>query len=199
MEYNTQRKKMIIPEYGRHIQKMVDYCLTIEDREERNKYAQTIIVAMGQVNPVGKDTPHYKQKLWDHLYIISDYKLDVDFTFPKPVREEKDEKPTPLKYSQNNISFRTYGTFLEALVKKVASMQEGEEKQNHIHELAQHMKKLYLQYNINTCDETILRNHINILSEGKITLGEDFQFKSNKELLGMKKKPQNNNKNNKKK
>ena len=170
---------MIIPEYGRHIQKMVDYCLTIEDREERNKYAQTIIVAMGQVNPVGKDTPHYKQKLWDHLYIISDYKLDVDFPFPKPVRE--------------------YGTFLEALVKKVASMQEGEEKQNHIHELAQHMKKLYLQYNINTCDETILRNHINILSEGKITLGEDFQFKSNKELLGMKKKPQNNNKNNKKK
>lgn len=198
MEYNTQRKKMIIPEYGRHIQKMVDYCLTIEDREERNKYAQTIIVAMGQVNPVGKDTPHYKQKLWDHLYIISDYKLDVDFPFPKPVKEEKDEKPTPLKYSQNNINFRTYGTFLEALVKKVATMDEGEEKQRLIHELAQHMKKLYLQYNINTCDEAILRNHINILSEGKITLGEDFQFKSNKELLGVKKKTQNN-KNNKKK
>lgn len=198
MEYNTQRKKMIIPEYGRHIQKMVDYCLTIEDREERNKYAQTIIVAMGQVNPVGKDTPHYKQKLWDHLYIISDYKLDVDFPFPKPVKEEKDEKPTPLKYYQNNINFRTYGTFLEALVKKVATMDDGEEKQRLIHELAQHMKKLYLQYNINTCDEAILRNHINILSEGKITLGEDFQFKSNKELLGVKKKTQNN-KNNKKK
>ena len=198
MEYNTQRKKMIIPEYGRHIQKMVDYCLTIEDREERNKYAQTIIVAMGQVNPVGKDTPHYKQKLWDHLYIISDYRLDVDFPFPKPVKEEKDEKPTPLKYSQNNINFRTYGTFLEALVKKVATMDDGEEKQRLIHELAQHMKKLYLQYNINTCDEAILRNHKNILSEGKITLGEDFQFKSNKELLGVKKKTQNN-KNNKKK
>lgn len=198
MEYNTQRKKMIIPEYGRHIQKMVDYCLTIEDREERNKYAQTIIVAMGQVNPVGKDTPHYKQKLWDHLYIISDYRLDVDFPFPKPVKEEKDEKPTPLKYSQNNINFRTYGTFLESLVKKVATMDDGEEKQRLIHELAQHMKKLYLQYNINTCDEAILRNHINILSEGKITLGEDFQFKSNKELLGVKKKTQNN-KNNKKK
>ena len=198
MEYNTQRKKMIIPEYGRHIQKMVDYCLTIENREERNEYAQTIVVAMGQVNPVGKDAPHYKQKLWDHLYIISDYKLDVDFPFPKPVREEKDEKPTPLKYSQNNISFRTYGTFLEALVKKVATMDDGEEKQNLIHELAQHMKKLYLQYNINTCDEAILRNHINILSEGKITLGEDFQFKSNKELLGIKKKNPNN-KNNKKK
>ncbi len=190
MEYNTQRKKMIIPEYGRNIQKMVDYCLTIPSKEERNEYAQSIIVAMGQVNPVGKDTPHYKQKLWDHLFIISDYKLDVDSPFEKPKREEKDEKPQPLKYKDSKITFRIYGAFFEALVKKVADMEEGEKKREIINDLAQQMKKLYLQYNINTCDEAILREHIKELSDGKIILPEDFQFKTNKELIGVSQRKQ---------
>ncbi len=187
MEYNTQREKLIIPEYGRHVQKMIEYCLTIPDRDARNAYAHIIIVAMGQVNPSGNQTPNYQQKLWDHLFIISDYKLDVDSPFEKPTKEQKDEKPIPLKYKNSNITYRTYGLLLECLIKKIAQLPEGEQKQNLIHDLAQQMKKLYLQYNINTCDEQVLRNHIKVLSEGKIVLPEDFQFKSNKELLGLKK------------
>lgn len=195
MEYNTQREKMIIPEYGRHIQKMVEYCLTIKDREKRNKYAKTIIVAMGQVNPSNNQTANYQQKLWDHLFIISDYKLDVDSPYEKPTREQKDEKPSTLKYKNSNITYKTYGALLERLVKNVAQMPESEQKQGLVNDLAQQMKKLYLQYNINTCDEQVLRNNLERLSNGRIILPADFQFKSNKELLGLNKKTNNSNNN----
>lgn len=195
MEYNTQREKMIIPEYGRHIQKMVEYCLTIKDREKRNKYAKTIIVAMGQVNPSNNQTANYQQKLWDHLFIISDYKLDVDSPYEKPTREQKDEKPSTLRYKNSNITYKTYGALLERLVKNVAQMPESEQKQGLVNDLAQQMKKLYLQYNINTCDEQVLRNNLERLSNGRIILPADFQFKSNKELLGLNKKTNNSNNN----
>lgn len=195
MEYNTQREKMIIPEYGRHIQKMVEYCLTIEDREKRNEYAKTIIVAMGQVNPSNNQTANYQQKLWDHLFIISDYKLDVDSPYEKPTREQKDEKPSTLKYKNSKITYKTYGALLESLVKNVAQMPEGKQKQGLVNDLAQQMKKLYLQYNINTCDEQVLRNNLERLSNGRIILPADFQFKSNKELLGLNKKTNNSNNN----
>lgn len=197
MEYNTQREKMIIPEYGRHIQKMVEYCLTIENREKRNEYAKTIIVAMGQVNPSNNQTANYQQKLWDHLFIISDYKLDVDSPYEKPTREQKDEKPSTLKYKNSKITYKTYGALLESLVKNVAQMPEGEQKQGLVNDLAQQMKKLYLQYNINTCDEQVLRNNLERLSNGRIILPAEFQFKSNKELLGLNKKTNNSNNNNK--
>lgn len=195
MEYNTQREKMIIPEYGRHIQKMVEYCLTIKDREKRNEYAKTIIVAMGQVNPSNNQTANYQQKLWDHLFIISDYKLDVDSPYEKPTREQKDEKPSTLRYKNSNITYKTYGALLERLVKNVAQMPESEQKQGLVNDLAQQMKKLYLQYNINTCDEQVLRNNLERLSNGRIILPADFQFKSNKELLGLNKKTNNSNNN----
>lgn len=195
MEYNTQREKMIIPEYGRHIQKMVEYCLTIENREKRNEYAKTIIVAMGQVNPSNNQTANYQQKLWDHLFIISDYKLDVDSPYEKPTREQKDEKPSTLKYKNSKITYKTYGALLESLVKNVAQMPEGEQKQGLVNDLAQQMKKLYLQYNINTCDEQVLRNNLERLSNGRIILPAEFQFKSNKELLGLNKKTNNSNNN----
>ncbi len=198
MEYNTQREKMIIPEYGRHIQKMVEYCLTIKDREKRNEYAKTIIVAMGQVNPSNNQTANYQQKLWDHLFIISDYKLDVDSPYEKPTREQKDEKPSTLRYKNSKITYKTYGALLESLVKNVAQMPEGKEKKSLVNDLAQQMKKLYLQYNINTCDEQVLRNNLERLSNGRIILPADFQFKSNKELLGLNKKTNNNNNNNNK-
>lgn len=197
MEYNTQREKMIIPEYGRHIQKMVEYCLTIENREKRNEYAKTIIVAMGQVNPSNNQTANYQQKLWDHLFIISDYKLDVDSPYEKPTREQKDEKPSTLKYKNSKITYKTYGALLESLVKNVAQMPDGEQKQGLVNDLAQQMKKLYLQYNINTCDEQVLRNNLERLSNGRIILPAEFQFKSNKELLGLNKKTNNSNNNNK--
>src|SRR5574344_2562013 len=149
MEYNTQREKLIIPEYGRNIQKMVDHCLSIENREERNAYAETIITAMSQVNPVGKENPNYKQKLWDHLFIISDYRLDIDSPYPMPKREEKDEKPQPLKYKESHITYRPYGCLLEEMIKKATEMPDGEEKTYLACTIANQLKKSYLQWNIN--------------------------------------------------
>ncbi|MCH3923495.1 MAG: DUF4290 domain-containing protein [Bacteroidales bacterium] len=193
MEYNTEREKLIIPEYGRNIQKMVEYCLTIKDREKRNAYAKSIIVAMSQVNPVGKEIADYQQKLWDHLFIISDYKLDVDCPYQKPKREEKDEKPQPLKYKNSQITYRPYGSLIESMIKKATTMEEGEEKDYIVGLIAQQLKKSYLQWNINSCDDDMILEHFRILSGDKLHLSDDFKLKSTKDLLGTK----NNNNNNK--
>ena len=107
IEYNTERPKLIIPEYGRHMQKMVDQAIAIEDREERNKVAKSIISVMGNLNPHLRDVPDFQHKLWDQLFIISDFKLDVDSPYEKPSREELQEHPKSchiLKISQNIVS-----------------------------------------------------------------------------------------------
>ncbi len=186
MEYNTQREKMIIPEYGRIIQKMVEYCMQIQDRSKRNEYAKKIVIAMSQINPTGKETPHYLQKLWDHLFIMSNYRLDVDSPYPKPKREEKDEMPLPLHYKNSKISFRPYGAILESMIDKVSLMPEGKQKEELKTTLAQELKKAYLQWNINTCDDNLIREHFKQLSHGRMVLSEDFQFKTTKELIGKK-------------
>lgn len=173
-----------MPEYGRNVQKMVEHCLTIEDKEKRNAYANSIIVAMSQVNPTGKDNPNYLHKLWDHLFIISDYKLDVDSPFEKPIKEEKNYKPKPLKYKNSKITYRTYGTLLEKMIKKVADMPDGEEKQYLTDNIAQELKKEHLQWNINTCDDQDILKHLDILSNHKLHVSEGFQFKTTKEVLG---------------
>ncbi len=207
MEYNTQREHLIIPEYGRNIQKMISICKKIEDRQKRTEYAKIIISSMRQINPNGKDSPNYERKLWDHLFIISDYSLDIDSPYPKPSKKEKDEKPQPLKYQNSNIRFRTYGTFLEQMIKKVSTMQEGEEKKNLTARIAQELKRSHLQWNINTCDEEVILKHLELLSDGKLKVEKDFHFKTTKEILSkplqknkvQQKKKKNNNCNNKQK
>ncbi|MBQ0112098.1 MAG: DUF4290 domain-containing protein [Bacteroidales bacterium] len=199
MEYNTQRDKLVVPEYGRNVQKMVDICMTMEDREKRNAYAKSIIVAMSQVNPKGKDSPHYLQTLWDHLFIISDYKLDVDSPYEKPTREERDERPEPLKYKTSSITYRPYGAYLEKMIKRTIDLPEGEEKKQLIERTAHEMKKLYLQWNIDTCDDEVLKKHFEVLSEGKLTLPEDFQFKNTRSIIAKPKKKKTTNSGQKKK
>ena len=186
MEYNTERNNLIIPEYGRNVQKMVEYCLTIQDRQKRNEYAQRIIVAMSQVNQTGKDSPNYKNKLWDHLFIISGYKLDVDSPFPVPVQEDKNEKPKPLAYRNSKITFRTYGAFSEQMIHAVSKMKDGIEKQVLTARIAQELKKQHLQWNVSSCDDEVILKHLDILSSGKLKLDEDFKFKTTKELIGKK-------------
>ena len=141
MNYNTQRKKLAIPEYGRNIQGLVDYAMTIEDREKRNSFVNIIINAMAQVNPSVKETSNYKHKLWDHLFIMSDYKLDVDSPFPKPIPEEVESKPERLNYKSSFIRFRPYGKIIENMIDKIIDMPEGEEKKTLIEMIAQHLKK----------------------------------------------------------
>lgn len=183
MNYNTQRKKLAIPEYGRNIQRLVDYAMTIEDREKRNSFVNIIINAMAQVNPSVKETSNYKHKLWDHLFIMSDYKLDVDSPFPKPIPEEVESKPERLNYKSSFIRFRPYGKIIENMIDKIIDMPEGEEKNTLIEMIAQHLKKSYLQWNVSSCDDEMILSHFEQLSHGKLKLHEDFKLHSTKKLL----------------
>ena len=210
MEYNVNRKKLEIPEYGRNLQKMVDYALTIEEREKRNIYAKIIIQTMSQVNPNCKEMADYKRTLWDHLHIMANYQLDVDCPYEKPKPEEQNQKPEKLEYKNSKIRFRPYGKNIENMIDKVIEMPEGEEKQTLIEMIAQQLKKSYLQWNINSCDDEMILSHFEQLSGGQLKLQENFKLHSTKKLLGnnqnnqkkknnQKQKQNNNNNNNKNK
>src|SRR5687767_15503225 len=127
MEYNTSQPKLIIPEYGRNIQKMIDFAITVGEREERNKVARAIIDVMGQLNPHLRDITDFKHKLWDHIFIMSDFKLDVDSPFPKPDKKSFQTKPDLLKYPQKKIKYRYYGKTIESIIDAAVSYKEGEE------------------------------------------------------------------------
>lgn len=183
MEYNTQREDLIIPEYGRNVQKMVEHALTIEDREKRTAYVNLIITAMYNVNPDAKTIVDFKHKLWDHLFIISDYKLDVDSPYPMPDKQERLNLPQPLKYKNSNIKFGPYGKVLENMIEKVIEMEDNEEKQTLIALIAQQLKKSYLQWNRDSVDDELILKHFEELSKGQLKLHEDFKLNTTKNIL----------------
>lgn len=183
MEYNTARDFLIIPEYGRNIQKMVDYAITIEDREKRTKTAHTIIVSMGQMNPGIKETADYNQVLWDHLYIISKFKLDVDGPYPPPSQEKLEKRPDTLKYSKKSIVLRHYGKHIINIIKKAIEYEEGEEKQALVFAIANQMKKSYLKWNRESVNDITIAKHLNELSNGKLTLDEGARLIAISEVI----------------
>ena len=172
IEYNTERPKLIIPEYGRHMQKMVDQAIAIEDREERNKVAKSIIAVMGNLNPHLRDVPDFQPMLWDQLFIISDFKLDVDSPFPIPTREELAERPEPLEYPQNFPRYRFYGNNIKRMIDVAVEWEEGDKKEGLILTIANHMKKCFLNWNKDTVEDDVIFNHLLELSDGKIDLRE---------------------------
>ena len=182
LEYNTERPQLIIPEYGRHIQKMVDHCVSMEDREERNKCAKSIIAVMGNLNPHLRDVPDFQHKLWDQLFIISDFKLDVDAPFPKPSREELAERPEPLGYPQNFPKYRFYGNNIKRMIDVANSWEDGDKKEGLVLTIANHMKKSFLNWNKDTVEDDVIFKHLFELSDGKINLknsDEDLTDSSN--------------------
>lgn len=189
LEYNTERPKLIIPEYGRHIQKMVDHAVTIEDREQRNKIAKSIIAVMGNLNPHLRDVPDFQPMLWDQLFIISDFKLDVDSPFPVPTKEELMERPEPLGYPQNFPKYRFYGNNIKRMIDVANEWEEGEKKEALVMTIANHMKKSYLNWNKDTVEDDVIFGHLFELSEGKINLKESDEDLSNaSDLMKSKKK-----------
>lgn len=189
LEYNTERPKLIIPEYGRHIQKMVEHAVTIEDREERNKVAKSIIAVMGNLNPHLRDVPDFQPMLWDQLFIISDFKLEVDSPFPIPTREELMERPDPLDYPQNHPKYRFYGNNIKRMVDVANQWEEGEKKEALVLTIANHMKKSYLNWNKDTVEDDVIFGHLFELSGGKINLKEKAEDLSNaSDLMKSKKK-----------
>ena len=170
LEYNSERSKLIIPEYGRHIQKMVEHAVQIEDEKERNNEAKAIISVMGNMNPHLRDVPDFQHKLWDQLFIISDFKLDVDSPFPKPSKEMLEERPQRMTYPQNFPKYRFYGNNIKRMIDQANKWEEGPEKEGLIYTIANHMKKSYLSWNKDTVDDKVIFEHLNELSGGRITI-----------------------------
>ena len=170
MEYNTQRKKMELPEYGRSVQNMVDHALTIEDREERQRCANTIINIMGGMFPHLRDVPDFKHKLWDHLAIMSDFKLDIDYPFEIVKKEDLVVKPEKLAYPNADFRYRHYGRFLEGMVKKVVEIEDEEEKKQLINLLAIQMKKDLNNWNKEGIEDQKIVDDLREYSNGAIDL-----------------------------
>jgi hypothetical protein len=183
IEYNTQHDHLIIPEYGRNIQKLVEYACTIKNKEERNKVANAIIAIMGRLNPTLRDLTDFRHKLWDHLFIISNFKLDVDSPYPKPPKEILTTKPDKVDYPSGNIRFKHYGKAVERLIEKASGMKAGEEKTAFIEAIANLMKKNYLIWNRNTVDDRVIFQELEMLSKGKLKVEEGFQMTSTHDIL----------------
>ena len=178
MEYNTSLSKLIIPEYGRNVQKMVHSIIAIEDREKRNHQAKSIIEVMGNLNPHLRDVPDFKHKLWDHLFIMSDFHLDVDSPYDRPSKESFEEKPEMLKYSDNNIKFRHYGKILPLIIKRTIDLDEGEYKDFLVFTIANHMKKSYLTWNKANVEDDVILKHLSQMSDDKLSMKETFKLSS---------------------
>ena len=170
MEYNTNRTKLLMPEYGRNIQQMVEYCKSLPSKEERNEVAKTIVEFMGQRNPHLRDEENYKHKLWDHLYILADYDLDVDAPYPFPTKEELGQKPNRMDYPSFENEYKFYGKSILQLIDKAIELEEGEEKEALIQVIANNMKKSYNVYNKEHVQDEVIFRHLKELSQDKLDL-----------------------------
>lgn len=170
MEYNTNRTKLLMPEYGRNIQQMVEYCKSIPSKDERNEVAKTIVEFMGQRNLHLRDEENYKHKLWDHLYILADYDLDVDAPYPFPTKEELAQKPNRMDYPSFENEYKFYGKSILQLIDKAIELEEGEEKEALIQVIANNMKKSYNVYNKEHVQDEVIFRHLKELSQDKLDL-----------------------------
>lgn len=175
-DYNTTRSDLILAEYGRNVQNMVKYIIDLPTKEERNKYAQAVIDLMGFLNPHLRDVADFKHKLWDHLHIISDFKIDVDSPYPKPSPEAAQVRPEHIGYPQQKITYKHYGKTVEKLISRTMEEENPERKSAMVQGIANFMKMAYVQWNKdNVADETILKN-LSELSGGNLVLEENVNL-----------------------
>ena len=183
IEYNTERPHLIIPEYGRHIQKMVDQAVAEQDPEKRNKQAKSIISVMGNLNPHLRDVADFQHKLWDQLFIISDFKLDVESPYEKPSVEALRELPASLEYPQNFPKYRFYGNNIKRMIDVAIGWEDGDKKDGLVLTIANHMKKCFLNWNKDTVEDDVIFVHLFELSDGKLNLKESEQALRNSSIL----------------
>ena len=177
MDYNSNRVKLLLPEYGRNVQMMVDFAMKIEDRDERNKAAKTIISIMGNMYPHLRDVSDFRHKLWDHLAIMTDFKFDIDSPYELPTKEKLAEKPEILPYNNHRIRFRHYGKIIESMVQKAIEMEDEKEQSALILMIANHMKKSYSNWNKDGVgDQKIFKDIVDI-SGGKLTIPENMKLR----------------------
>ncbi|HXH17841.1 MAG TPA: DUF4290 domain-containing protein [Chitinophagales bacterium] len=177
-DYNTQRTHLVIREYGRHVQSMVEYAVSVKDRENRNKLAQAIIELMGQMNPGLRNVDEFRHKLWDHIYIISGGKLDVDYPYPKPNLEVIQRKPKHIGYPKQDIRFKHYGKNVERLIEKAISMEDEDKKRGFTECIGNYMKLVHRNWNKENANDETIKADIEILSGGKLHLEEGSNLDS---------------------
>jgi hypothetical protein len=170
MDYNTALPKLIIPEYGRHVQKMAGHLLAINDRKERTRATEALIQTMSQVNPGSKESADSVQKLWDHLHIITEYMLDVDSPYPKPSPDILKAKPEQLSYPATNIRYKHYGKIIADMVNVAKDYKDSPEKDALVEIIACLMKKAYITWNKSTVDANTIVSGLKELSGGKLIL-----------------------------
>lgn len=173
MKYNTQEKSLPMPEYGRAVQKMVDHAVTIEDREERQRCADTIIAVMGNMYPQYRDMPDFKHKLWDHLAVMAEFKLDIDYPYEVVKPEELHPTPQRIEYPKGAIRYRHYGRCIEEMLQKACTMSEGEERNELLRLIAAQMKKEYILWNKDSVEDNRIVEDIREYTNGAICLDEE--------------------------
>jgi len=190
-DYNTQRKRMALPEYGRNVQKMVDHIKSIEDREERNRAAKTIIQIMGNLNTHIRDVGDFKHKLWDHLALIANFELDIDSPYPVPEPSKFVEKPKQMPYRQGEIRYLHYGRIIELMIDAASEMEDGEEKEYFTTLIVNQMKKSYITWNRGQVADEVIIGDMKLLSGGRLKMTEGVKILEVKELIpSIKRKPQ---------
>ena len=170
MEYNTKQKRLPLPEYGRSVQKMVDHALTIEEREERQKCANTIISIMASMFPNLRNLPDFERKLWDHLAIMSDFKLDIDYPVEVIKKETFNEPPQRIPYQTGEVKFRHYGRIVEEMVAHACTLEDGEERNRLIEIITIQMKKNYIAWNKDGVEDKKIFEDLKTYSQGKIDI-----------------------------
>ena len=182
-DYNTQRKRMALPEYGRNVLKMIEHVKTIKDPEERNQAARTIIQIMGNLNPNLREVTDFRHKLWDHIMIIADFDLDVDSPYPAPDRKKLNSKPNKVPYHNGEIKYSHYGCIIPAMIEAAAKMKDGEEKDYLTSLILNQMKKDYVTWNKSTvADEVIIRDLIEI-SGNRLKVPENYKMPDVRDLI----------------
>ena len=175
-DYNSTRPKLILAEYGRNVQNMVDYICALPTKEERNRHAQVVIDMMGFLNPHLRDVADFKHKLWDHLHIISDFKIDVDSPYPTPDRTAIHPKPELLDYPQHRIRYKHYGHTIEKMIERARKIADPEKKKSMTQSIANFMKMAYVTWNKDSVEDDLIITDLGELSNGELQLGPDVSL-----------------------
>lgn len=193
MDYNTQREKLMMPEYGRHVQEMNNYVKNLPDKEKRNEQIQAVVAVMGTLNPQLRDINDFKHKLWDHVQIISDFQIDIDSPYPTPTKETLHTRPDPIPLQKTPIKAAHYGRNIQNMIEVIAAREDDEVKTYMIKTLASYMKQQYLIWNKDSVSEETIFKDIYRLSDGRITVPEDVHIGTGQTEMHV--HPRNNNQN----
>jgi hypothetical protein len=190
-DYNTSRKKLVLPEYGRNIHMMVEYIKTIEDKAERTRLAHAVVAVMGNLNPHLRDINDFKHKLWDHIALISEFDIDIDYPYAPPRPETFVEKPKRVEYGTHNMAYRHYGKSIEMIIDKALELPDSPEKDALLNTIANHMKKSYLTWNRESVDDEVILKDLTKISKGKVDISK-IKLSESRDLINKGKKQQKN-------